>query len=175
MMRRPGTARWRLRPAIIRFLPCEVRLPMFSQRMSKRRRYSAPKSESARNQVTDVVRVDVGGDTNREGFAFAFITNVVDHRLVAAHLGRHPCHLDDVEVLADVGDAAVVAARWWRRSRSAGRPVDSGPGHQAHLARSGCRDLNLIDGIPIGDGGVLGGERGAGPVRVSATSGSRAG
>ncbi|SLH41938.1 Uncharacterised protein [Mycobacteroides abscessus subsp. abscessus] len=37
-------------PAMVRLLPWEVRLPMFSHRMSMWRRYSAPKSWSAANQ-----------------------------------------------------------------------------------------------------------------------------
>ena len=91
-------------PAIIRFLPWELRRPRLSQRMFKRRRYSAPNSAPVRNQVRpDLRRVDVGGDRHRELFAFAVVADVVDGGFVSAHFGRHPGHLDHLQVLADVG------------------------------------------------------------------------
>ena len=73
-------------------------------------------------------RVDVGGDPHRERFASAVVAVVVDGGFVSAHFGRHPGHLDHMQVLAYVSDAAVVAARAGRhRFRCGGRRTDSGP------------------------------------------------
>ena len=103
--------------------------------MSMRRRYSAPEPRfGVEPGAPDVGGIDVGGDADCEGFTFAFVANVVDGGFIPTHLGRHSRHLDDVQMLADVGDAAVVTTRAGRLATGApdGR-IDPPAALQAHL------------------------------------------
>ena len=92
------------------------RTPRLSHRRSRRAGRCSPNPVPSTNHCArDAGGVDVGGGDDLERRPDALVAGVVDRGLVAAHLGGDPGHLDDVEALADVGDAGAAAARARRR------------------------------------------------------------